>query len=326
MSSLYPNLVGVETYFDRLHIGQAPVSANEAARKDYVDSYVDTKISDLVNGAPAILDTLKEISDSLNNDGNLAVTLTNLINTSVDYEKGKRIDEDAALSRDILAEKNTRVSQYNSLNSSLQTLDTKVDANDSRVTSDISAHTSNLSTLESKVDTNFNKAFDSINTEVSKRDAGDARIESKFDGITSSLSSSVSDEVSVRAAADVALQASIDYEIANRQSQALSDKSERVAVEAALQTTIDNEIFRATDQDQLLNAAINDERARAENVETSLEARKLESGPISYLYNPDGSGATYQVNFEPKLHAKRGILVIGDRWRINCNTSDISHF
>ena len=40
------------------------------------ETYVDTAISSLVNGAPGVLDTLKELSDSLNGDSNFATTVT----------------------------------------------------------------------------------------------------------------------------------------------------------------------------------------------------------------------------------------------------------
>jgi hypothetical protein len=43
--------------------------------------YADQRVSDLVNGAPEILDTLKEISDALGGDANLAGTLTGQISS-----------------------------------------------------------------------------------------------------------------------------------------------------------------------------------------------------------------------------------------------------
>lgn len=44
-------------------------------------TYVDTSISDLVNGAPGALNTLKELSDALGADANFSTTVTNLIAT-----------------------------------------------------------------------------------------------------------------------------------------------------------------------------------------------------------------------------------------------------
>lgn len=50
------------------------------------ETYVDTAVSDLVNSAPATLDTLKELSDALGADPNFSTTMTtalgNKVNTS----------------------------------------------------------------------------------------------------------------------------------------------------------------------------------------------------------------------------------------------------
>lgn len=51
-------------------------------------SYVDTKITNLINGAPAALDTLKEISDQLASDETAAGALTTLVGTKVAYAGG----------------------------------------------------------------------------------------------------------------------------------------------------------------------------------------------------------------------------------------------
>lgn len=52
-----------------------PSATTDAANK----GYVDTKVSDLVNGAPALLDTLKELSDAIGGDANFATTITTSI-------------------------------------------------------------------------------------------------------------------------------------------------------------------------------------------------------------------------------------------------------
>lgn len=48
--------------------------------------YVDTKVSGLVNSAPEILDTLKELSDALGNDPNFATTVANQIGTKANKD------------------------------------------------------------------------------------------------------------------------------------------------------------------------------------------------------------------------------------------------
>ena len=48
------------------------------------EQYVDNKVSDLVNSAPAALDTLNELAAALNNDANFATTITNQLANKAD--------------------------------------------------------------------------------------------------------------------------------------------------------------------------------------------------------------------------------------------------
>lgn len=52
-----------------------PVGAQDAATKNYVD----TSISNLINGAPGALDTLNELAAALNDDANFSATITNAL-------------------------------------------------------------------------------------------------------------------------------------------------------------------------------------------------------------------------------------------------------
>lgn len=76
-----------------------------------IQEFVSQKIDELVNGAPEALDTLKELSNALNDDSNFATTVLNAIreaskqadwnqtdDTAVDYIKNK---PDVALKSDI---------------------------------------------------------------------------------------------------------------------------------------------------------------------------------------------------------------------------------
>ena len=47
-----------------------------------LESYVDTAISNLVDGAPGALDTLNELAAAMADDASLSTTLTNLINAN----------------------------------------------------------------------------------------------------------------------------------------------------------------------------------------------------------------------------------------------------
>lgn len=47
------------------------------------ETYVDNAVSDLVNSAPAALDTLNELAAALGNDANFATTMTNALGSKV---------------------------------------------------------------------------------------------------------------------------------------------------------------------------------------------------------------------------------------------------
>ena len=55
------------------------------------ETYVNTKVSELVDSAPETLDTLKELSTALGNDPNFATTISNQIGSKVDKVEGKSL-------------------------------------------------------------------------------------------------------------------------------------------------------------------------------------------------------------------------------------------
>ena len=77
------SLAAVEADIDALQSGLAQEildrQSGDASTLSSAQAYADQKISDLVNAAPAVLDTLKELSDALGGDANFATTVTNSI-------------------------------------------------------------------------------------------------------------------------------------------------------------------------------------------------------------------------------------------------------
>lgn len=77
-------------------------------------SYTDQKVSDLVNSAPEVLDTLKELSDALGGDANFAATVAGQIgavDAKVDAEIIRAQAAESALQSQINALDNTFVSE-----------------------------------------------------------------------------------------------------------------------------------------------------------------------------------------------------------------------
>ncbi len=75
---------------DGIAVSAGTISVDFAPTLTAANNYTDTKISDLVGGAPATLDTLKEIADYLGQDENMSGTLV--------AEIGKKADKGTKLS------------------------------------------------------------------------------------------------------------------------------------------------------------------------------------------------------------------------------------
>lgn len=77
------SIAGLEADVDQLQSDLAQEildrQSGDASTLSSAQAYADQKISDLVNAAPAVLDTLKELSDALGGDANFATTVTNSI-------------------------------------------------------------------------------------------------------------------------------------------------------------------------------------------------------------------------------------------------------
>lgn len=91
-------------------------------------TFVLTKISELVNGAPGTLDTLKEIADQLSNDESAASALTNLVstlNTNLTNETNRAQGAEQALSDDIEAENSRATTVETVLSNAISTETTR---------------------------------------------------------------------------------------------------------------------------------------------------------------------------------------------------------
>jgi hypothetical protein len=81
--------------------------AGDAATLSSAQSYADQKIADLVNSAPAVLDTLKELSDAIGGDQNFAATVAGQIGdvaADLAAEEARATAAESALAADIAAE------------------------------------------------------------------------------------------------------------------------------------------------------------------------------------------------------------------------------
>jgi len=124
--------------------------ASESTLLNSAKSYTDTKVANLVNSAPQVLDTLKELSDALGGDENFAATvagqigtietnLTNEINTrtsqdtilqnNINAEKTRAETAELQLTTDLNTERNERLAKDNELKGDIdQEVEDRIDA------------------------------------------------------------------------------------------------------------------------------------------------------------------------------------------------------
>lgn len=82
-AQLYVGGTGGKPILVTADVAGAVQNALEQAR-EYTDTTVTAKLNDLVNGAPATLDTLKEIADEINKNKSAADALNSAIGSKLD--------------------------------------------------------------------------------------------------------------------------------------------------------------------------------------------------------------------------------------------------
>ena len=107
------------------------------------ETYVNGKVSDLVNSSPEALDTLKELADALGNDPNFATTVSNQIGNKVDKIDGKGLstnDLTSTLKANYDAAYNHSKSAHAPSNAQKNSDITKAEI-EAKLTGDITTHT-----------------------------------------------------------------------------------------------------------------------------------------------------------------------------------------
>ena len=116
-------------------------AGDDAVSKTYVDTHVSTEIALLVDSAPGVLNTLKEIASALGNDANLAVTLAN----SISAETTSRTVADASIQSQLDA---LTTSSASALSSAVSTIGGTTSAIQSALTSETTLRDSEKTAIE----------------------------------------------------------------------------------------------------------------------------------------------------------------------------------
>lgn len=227
----------------RLDVIEGSGEGSVAKAESDAKAYADQKISELVNSAPAVLDTLKELSDALGGDENFATTVAGQIGdvqANVDAEEARALAAEQALQASITAEEAARIA-------AVLAEKTRAEAAEAALSAAISAESAARSSA--------------VSSEAAARSAADAAMQAEIDA-----------EEARALAAEAALQASISAlqgSIGQDLSSAISDlqsdlsveQAARIAADAALQSELDAEEARAAAAEAALAQDIADEEA-----------------------------------------------------------------
>jgi len=217
--------------------------------------YVDQKVADLVNGAPAALDTLKELSDALNGDANLATSLINLVSeeksraqaaeasiqSSLSTKTTSLESVTASLSADIIAESARAQAAESKVAADLATETARAQTADSKIASDLTAESVRAQAAETKVATD-------LAAEAVRSQAADAKVASDLTA------------ESVRAqAAEAKVASDLTAEVVRAQ-----------AAETKVSTELAAEVVRAQAAESKVSSDLATESARAQVAETKV--------------------------------------------------------
>lgn len=149
------------------------LSTNIATAKSDSLAYTDARVSELVNSAPEVLNTLSELASALNNDKDFATTVTNQVSTvqnNLNIEKNRALSAEALLSSQIVSETVSRQSEITSLSTQFsQNLENEVNLLESAtnlVKNDLIQEIANRTSGDSQTLTSANQYTDTKITEL----------------------------------------------------------------------------------------------------------------------------------------------------------------
>ena len=225
-----------------------------AAKLVEAKSYTDGKISDLIGGAPAMMDTLKEISDAISSGESVATALA----SSLASETSRAQSAEAQALVDAKAYADTKKSEAQSYADAAVLVEkNRAEAAESTLTSSISSEASSRQSADSTITSN-------LNSEISRAQAEEATL-LKLDGsramtgILNMGSHKITGLVTPTSNSDAAGKGYVDGQIS-------SEASARTSGDASVTSA-----FQAADA--TITSNLNSEISRAQSAESALSTR-----------------------------------------------------
>lgn len=290
---------------------KATRAAGDTSTLNSAKAYADQKVADLVNSAPAVLDTLKELADAIGGDANFATTIANQIGTvsaSVAAEEARAMTVEGNLAADIATEASTRAAAITAVQGSISAESSAraaaVSAEQTRAEAAEATLGGRLNVIEGSGAGSIAKSLQdakdysdaAVLVEKTRAESAEAGLDSRLDVIEGSGAGSVAK----------ALQDAKDYSDANRaaeQSRAqtaeagLASDIADVASDLAAETTARQNAITSVQN------AISSEETRAMTAESALDAR------LDVLEG-NGAGSVAKAEADAKAYADSKVAAL----------------
>jgi hypothetical protein len=283
----------------RLDVVEGSGEGSILKAKQDAQAYADQKVADLVNSAPAVLDTLKELSDALGGDENFAVTVSNQIG-AVDAKVDQEVsDRQAAVS----AEQGRAQAAEQALDGRLDVIEGSGEGSVAKAEQDSKDYADGL-----------------VSSEQSSRMAADTNLSNRISALEvdpvskSYVDSAVSSEQSARESADQALDARLDILEQDETTKAYVDQqvsaeqSRAQGAESSLSGRID-----VLEQDETTKAYVDQqvsaEQSARQSADQALDGRldSLESDPVTKSY-VDGEVSDLEGQITAEVSARQSAV------------------
>ena len=244
------------------------------------ESYVSTQLDALVNGAPAALDTLKELSDALGADSNFSTTITNLINANeVHVDNMATLTGVAKDDTDLGTFTGSTIGDGVNVKAALQALETSLelkgsasllntttsDKNDLVALSGVAAGSGDLGSFTGSIisdDVTIKAALQELETEVARVDAD----------ISTQINAVDLSGIATNAGNITQLQTDLAAEVTARGTAVTSEATTRSNADSALSGRLDTLEADPTTA-TALNTAISAESIARSNADSALSGR-----------------------------------------------------
>lgn len=283
---------------------QAARIAGDAATLASAQSYADQKVADLVNSAPAVLDTLKELADAIGGDENFATTIANQIgavSASVTAEETRAMGAEAGLASDIAAEtaaRQTAISgEASARAAAVATLEASIASEASARTAAVSAEQARAESAEAGLAADIASAEAAASAAVSAEEARAMAAESALDARLDVVEGSGAGSIAK------ALQDAKDYADAGKaaeQSRAQTAEAGLATDIAAVASDLADETSARQNAISTVEAAVTAEETRAMNAESALDAR------LDVLEG-NGAGSVAKAESDAKAYADQKV-------------------